>query len=152
MSINVTFSSLDLEFLKTSSSSISMGQSGGNFTWLQRKDKKIQIQVYAMISRRLKRERQAPSKLSCCWGPSMVIFSALTTNVRPKIRAFVPRRKNRVTQQTSPADATRKRVYCRLHKRVTLISWEAEHTEQQIGQAFYMQKNILSAYYIRVTK
>ena len=24
--------------------------------------------------------------------------------------------------------------------RVTLISWEAEHTEQQIGQAFYMQK------------
>ena len=37
--------------------------------------------------------------------------------------------------------------------RVTLISWEAEHTEQQIGQAFYMQKNtILSAYYIRVTK
>ena len=36
--------------------------------------------------------------------------------------------------------------------RVTLISWEAEHTKQQIGQAFYMQKNILSAYYIRVTK
>ena len=32
------------------------------------------------------------------------------------------------------------RVYCRLRKRVTLISWEAEHTEQQIGQAFYMQK------------
>ena len=31
--------------------------------------------------------------------------------------------------------------------RVTLISWEAEHTEQQIGQAFYMQKkkkNIIS--------
>ena len=27
-----------------------------------------------------------------------------------------------------------------LHNRVTLISWEAEHTEQQIGQAFYMQK------------
>ena len=24
---------------------------------------------------------------------------------------------------------------------VTLISWEAEHTEQRIGQAFYMQKN-----------
>ena len=24
--------------------------------------------------------------------------------------------------------------------RVTLISWEAEHTEQQIGQAFYRQK------------
>ena len=23
---------------------------------------------------------------------------------------------------------------------VTLISWEAEHTEQQIGQAFYRQK------------
>ena len=38
--------------------------------------------------------------------------------------------------------------------RVTLISWEAEHTEQQIGQAFYMQKKkkTLSAYYIRVTK
>ena len=36
--------------------------------------------------------------------------------------------------------------------RVTLISWETEHTEQQIGQAFYMQKPILSAYYIRVTK
>ena len=39
--------------------------------------------------------------------------------------------------------------------RVTLISWEAEHTEQQIEQAFYMQKkkkNILSAYYMRVTK
>ena len=33
-----------------------------------------------------------------------------------------------------------------------LISWEAEHTEQQIGQAFYRQKTILSAYYIRVTK
>ena len=25
--------------------------------------------------------------------------------------------------------------------RVTLISWEAEHPEQQIGQAFYRQKN-----------
>ena len=25
--------------------------------------------------------------------------------------------------------------------RVTLISWEAEHTEQQIGRVFYMQKN-----------
>ena len=36
--------------------------------------------------------------------------------------------------------------------RVTLISWEAVHTEQQIGQAFYRQKPILSAYYIRVTK
>ena len=36
--------------------------------------------------------------------------------------------------------------------RVTLISQEAEHTEQQIGQAFYRQKTILSAYYIRVTK
>ena len=35
---------------------------------------------------------------------------------------------------------------------VTLISWEAENTEQQIGQAFYRQKTILSAYYIRVTK
>ena len=36
--------------------------------------------------------------------------------------------------------------------RVTLISWEAEHTKQQIGQAFYRQKTMLSAYYIRVTK
>ena len=36
--------------------------------------------------------------------------------------------------------------------RVTLISWEAEHPEEQIGQAFYRQKTILSAYYIRVTK
>ena len=35
---------------------------------------------------------------------------------------------------------------------VTLISWEAEHPEQQIRQAFYRQKTILSAYYIRVTK
>ena len=26
------------------------------------------------------------------------------------------------------------------------------HTEEQIGQAFYMQKNILTAYYIRVTR
>ena len=24
---------------------------------------------------------------------------------------------------------------------MTLISWKAEHTEQQIGQAFYMQKH-----------
>ena len=31
---------------------------------------------------------------------------------------------------------------------VTLISWEAEHTEQQIGQAFYMQKN---PYYQHIT-
>ena len=36
--------------------------------------------------------------------------------------------------------------------RVILISWEAEHTKQQIGQAFYRQKTILSAYYIQVTK
>ena len=35
---------------------------------------------------------------------------------------------------------------------VTLISWEAEHTKLQIGQAFYIQKTILSAYYIQVTK
>ena len=37
-------------------------------------------------------------------------------------------------------------------KRVTLISWEAGHTEQQIGQAFYRQKTILSPYFIWVTK
>ena len=36
--------------------------------------------------------------------------------------------------------------------RVTLISWEAEHTEQQIGQAFMGKKTTLSAYYIQVTK
>ena len=78
--------------------------------------------------------------------------SGHTGFVRPKIRAFVPRRENRATQWTSPADATPKRVYCRLRKQVTLISWEAEHTEQQIGQAFYRQKTILSACYIRVTK
>ena len=41
---------------------------------------------------------------------------------------------------------TRKRVYCRLRKRVTLISWEAEHPEQQIGWALY------AACYIRVTR
>ena len=75
-----------------------------------------------------------------------------TQVLRHKIPAFVPRRKNRATQWTSPADATRKRVYCRLRKRVTLISWEAEHIEQQIGQAFYRQKTIISAYYILVTK
>ena len=75
-----------------------------------------------------------------------------TQVLRPKIPAFVPRRKNRATQWTSPADATRKRVYCRLRKLVTLISWEAEHIEQQIGQAFYRQKTIISAYYILVTK
>ena len=33
-----------------------------------------------------------------------------------------------------------------------LISWEAEHPEQQIGQAFMGKKPTLSAYYIRVTK
>ena len=32
--------------------------------------------------------------------------------------------------------------------RVTLISWEAEHPEQQIGQAFYMQKK---TYYQHIT-
>ena len=36
--------------------------------------------------------------------------------------------------------------------RVILISWEAEHTEQQIGQAFMGKKPTLLAYYIRVTK
>ena len=33
--------------------------------------------------------------------------------------------------------------------RVTLISWEAEHPEQQIGQAFYMQKK--KTYYQHIT-
>ena len=36
--------------------------------------------------------------------------------------------------------------------RVTLISWEAEHAEQQIGQAFMGKKTTLLAYYLRVTK
>ena len=36
--------------------------------------------------------------------------------------------------------------------RVTLISWEAEYPEQQIGQAFMGKKTTLSAYYIRATK
>ena len=35
-----------------------------------------------------------------------------------------------------------------MRKRVTLISWEAEHTEQQIGRAFYMQKK---PYYQHIT-
>ena len=35
-----------------------------------------------------------------------------------------------------------------MRKRVTLISWEAEHPEQQIGQAFYMQKK---PYYQHIT-
>ena len=39
----------------------------------------------------------------------------------------------------------RKRVYCWLRKRVTLISWEAEQTEQQIRQAFMgKKKHIIS--------
>ena len=41
-------------------------------------------------------------------------------------------------------------VGCANH--VTLISWEAKHTEQQIGQDFMGKKTTLSAYYIRVTK
>ena len=35
---------------------------------------------------------------------------------------------------------------------VTLISWEAEHTKQQTGQAFYRQKTIPPACYLRVTE
>ena len=35
-----------------------------------------------------------------------------------------------------------------MRKRVTLISWEAEHSEQQIGRAFYMQKK---TYYHHIT-
>ena len=35
-----------------------------------------------------------------------------------------------------------------MRKRVTLISWEAEHPEQQIGQDFYMQKK---TYYQHIT-
>ena len=36
-----------------------------------------------------------------------------------------------------------------LRERVTLISWEAERTEQQIGQAFYMHKK--KPYYQNIT-
>ena len=39
-----------------------------------------------------------------------------------------------------PSRCNTQEVYCRLRKRVTLISWEAEHTKQQIGQAFHRQK------------
>ena len=71
--------------------------------------------------------------------------------VRPKIRAFVPRRENRATQWTSPADATRKRVYCRLRKRVTdLLGGRAPRTAN--WASFYRQKTTLLACYIRVTK
>ena len=45
-----------------------------------------------------------------------------------------------------PSRCNSKRVYCRLCKRVTLVSWEAEHTAQQIGRALY------AACYIRVTR
>ena len=31
-----------------------------------------------------------------------------------------------------------------MRKRVTLISWEAEHTKQQIGQAFIGKNHIIS--------
>ena len=95
------------------------------------------------------------------WNQSVVPCPVLTVaswpeyrfpNVRLKIRAFVPRRKNRATQYTTPADATRKRVDCRLRKRVTLISWEAEHPNSKLGKLFICKKTILSAYYIRVTK
>ena len=51
-----------------------------------------------------------------CEGSEQAIHTSKFIVVRPKIRAFVPRRKNRATQWTSPADATRKRVYCWLRK------------------------------------
>ena len=72
--------------------------------------------------------------------------------VRPKIRAFVPRRENRVTQWTSPADATRKRVYCRLRKPgdSDLLGGRAPRAAN--WASFYRQKTTLSACYIRVTK
>ena len=73
-------------------------------------------------------------------------------NVRPKIRAFVPRRENRTTQWTSPADATRKRVYCRLRKSgdSDLLGGRANRIVN--WASFYRQKTTLSACYIRVTK
>ena len=60
--------------------------------------------------------------------------------VRPKIRAFVPRRKNRATQWTSPADATSKRVYCRLRKPgdSDLLGGRASRTAN--WASFYRQK------------
>ena len=72
--------------------------------------------------------------------------------VRPKIRAFVPRRKNRATQWTSPADATCKRVYYRLCKPgdSDLLGGRAHQTAN--WEAFIGKKTTLSAYYIRVTK
>ena len=63
------------------------------------------------------------------------------------------------SKEEKPRDPINQPSRCNTHEgllsvaqTVTLISWEAEHPEQQIGQAFYMQKAILSAYYIRVTK
>ena len=72
--------------------------------------------------------------------------------VRPKIWAFVPRRKNCATQWTSPADATRKRVYCRLCKPGDSDLLGGRAHRKQIGQAFMGKNPTLSAYYIRVTK
>ena len=61
--------------------------------------------------------------------------------VRPKIRAFVPRRKNCMTQGTSPADATHKRVYCLLRKPgdSDLLGGRAPQTAN--WASFYRQKN-----------
>ena len=61
-------------------------------------------------------------------------------DVRPKIRAFVPRRKNHATQWTSPADATSKRVYYRLHKPgdSDLLRGRAHRTAN--WASFYRQK------------
>ena len=62
------------------------------------------------------RMKQLLVKSICPQGCDLTVVSCSSGSVRPKIRAFVPRRKNRATQWTSPADATRKRVYCRLRK------------------------------------
>ena len=72
--------------------------------------------------------------------------------VRPKIRVFVPRRENRATQWTSPADVTRKKVYCQLRKPgdSDLLGGRAHRTAN--WASFYRQKTTLSACYIRVTK
>ena len=83
----------------------------------------------------------------------MILCIFLSCLVRPKIRAFVPRRKNRARPNKPVQQMQHARGFIdSCANWVTLISWEAEHTEQQIGQAFYRQKTILSAYYIRVTK
>ena len=85
------------------------------------------------------------------WDFSKFTFET-KDNLRPKIRAFVPRRENRATQWISPADVTRKKVYCQLRKPgdSDLLGGRAHRTAN--WASFYRQKTTLSACYIRVTK